>query len=574
MTKFNKKFDNQKYIYIYLESHKKIVAAMNIFSRIAHPMQHCERTFLYLAQRLSVKITSTTIQNDLQSHPDYPSLLAFSDVLKNYGVDNAALKLRPEDFFALDPPFVAHISAEKSKYDVFSVVLEVSEQHIVIYNPGSGKNELLSYEEFGKIYKGVVLAIEAGQQAGEEDFKHKKKLEKRKRFYEVVIALMLPTLTLGSIIAAILNSGWENALTPVIFTLLTLAGCLIGVLLLWHEVDEHNPAIIEICHAGKKVNCSAILNSKAAKFLGVSWSVWGSTYFIGLLLSLLTGGIMNSINLFLLGWINVIALPYVVYSIYYQWQIAKQWCLLCLAVQAILLLQFVTTFVGSFHQLHFWNEIPHRAYFTVASSFGFVLIALLLLIPALKKAKDGRDKGISLLRLKHNPQIFDALLAKQKKIENATEGLGITLGSAGARHKLIKVCNPYCGPCARAHPVMEDLLENNEDLQIQIIFTATDNDDDYRAKPVKHLLAIASKGDQELTKKALNDWYKAPIKDYDAFASKYPLGKEPARQTDKIKQMSNWCKETEIAFTPTFFVNGSLMPKLYNLADLKYLLTK
>ena len=67
------------------------------------------------------------------------------------------------------------------------------------------------------------------------------------------------------------------------------------------------------------------------------------------------------------------------------------------------------------------------------------------------------------MRIKYNPQIFEALLLKQKKIEQCTESLGITLGDVSAKNTLIKVCNPYCGPCAKAHPEIEKLLEENKD---------------------------------------------------------------------------------------------------------------
>lgn len=166
------------------------------------------------------------------------------------------------------------------------------------------------------------------------------------------------------------------------------------------------------------------------------------------------------------------------------------------------------------------------------------------------------------------------LLARQKSIGDTANGLGITIGNPNAKYRLTKVCNPYCGPCARAHPVMEELLENNDDLQIQIIFTATDKEDDYRAKPVNHLLAVASKADEKLTKQALDDWYNAPKKEYDIFAAKYGAYTPPSGgQGEALKQMSDWCVETKIAFTPTFFVNGFQLPEMYSVADLKYFLT-
>ncbi|MDE1192557.1 MAG: cysteine peptidase family C39 domain-containing protein [Arachidicoccus sp.] len=59
-------------------------------------------------------------------------------------------------------------------------------------------------------------------------------------------------------------------------------------------------------------------------------------------------------------------------------------------------------------------------------------------------------------------------------------------------------------------------------------------------------------------------------KDYAAFAAKYPINGELKQQGSKIKAMSDWCYKTEIAFTPTFFVNSYQLPEQYSVADLKY----
>src|SRR6202000_1810955 len=96
-----------------------------------------------------------------------------------------------------------------------------------------------------------------------------------------------------------------------------------------------------------------------------------------------------------------------------------------------------------------------------------------------------------LQRLKHDPQLFDSLLRKQKKMTESTRGLGITLARENRRCKIIKVCNPYCGPCAKAHAPIEEILNNNPNVEVQIVFMATNKDGDIRAPPVKHLLAIA-----------------------------------------------------------------------------------
>lgn len=196
------------------------------------------------------------------------------------------------------------------------------------------------------------------------------------------------------------------------------------------------------------------------------------------------------------------------------------------------------------------------------------------MIPALKKVKEGREHYHMLQRFKNNGKVFSALLSRQRKIQHPAEGLGIAQGNPGAQWKIIKVCNPYCGPCAKAHPVVEALISHNLDVQLQIIFTASGEDTDRKTAPVQHLLAIAAKGDESLTKQALDDWYNAPVKDYKVFAEKYPVDNTMLMaQNEKIHAMKSWCDAEQISFTPTFFINDFQLPDTYKLSDLSFLLS-
>ena len=116
--------------------------------------------------------------------------------------------------------------------------------------------------------------------------------------------------------------------------------------------------------------------------------------------------------------------------------------------------------------------------------------------------------------IKFNTEIFETLLKKQKQITVSTDGIGINIGNPKGTHTLVKVCNPYCGPCSYAHPKIEMLLEEIPDLKVKIIFT-TPNDRSYAAyKPVAHLMTIASQANDERTiKQALDDWYLMEKKD-------------------------------------------------------------
>jgi protein-disulfide isomerase len=87
------------------------------------------------------------------------------------------------------------------------------------------------------------------------------------------------------------------------------------------------------------------------------------------------------------------------------------------------------------------------------------------------------------------------------------------------------------------------------------------------------LLAIDQKQEHEQTEQALGDWYLADVKDYAAFAEKYPMNGELKKQDEKLDAMKEWCFKTEIKFTPTFFINGYQLPSNYSVNDLKYFLS-
>jgi thiol-disulfide isomerase/thioredoxin len=278
---------------------------------------------------------------------------------------------------------------------------------------------------------------------------------------------------------------------------------------------------------------------------------------------------------------NLLAIPYIFYSIYYQWRIAKQWCLLCLAVQAIIALQFVINLFGGY--IAFWSISPSTIpqLFSVIASFGFSTTAILIILPALQQAKIGTRKSMELKQLKNNPSIFEALLFKERCVPMPLPEIGIVIGNPIGKFKLVKVCNPYCGPCASVHPMIDSLINNTEDLCVQIILPATENNNDIRKKPISHLLAIDALNDKVEILKALDDWYTAPIKDYSVFSEKYPVGEELNKQKDKIKLMLDWCQNVEIKHTPTFFLclntrvsNPKLyeLPQIYDLGDLNYYL--
>ncbi|HKJ45200.1 MAG TPA: thioredoxin domain-containing protein, partial [Balneolales bacterium] len=204
-------------------------------------------------------------------------------------------------------------------------------------------------------------------------------------------------------------------------------------------------------------------------------------------------------------------------------------------------------------------------------SFLLPAAGWLFIKDSMYQAKKGTDYRYQLARFKNNGDVFAAMIRHQPAVARHPGDMGITIGHPKANNTLIKVCNPYCGPCAKAHPKIEELIDKNENWRVQIIFTASGDDEDQKTAPAAHMLAIADQKDETKTRKALDDWYNAEEKDYEQFAAKYPMNGEPDLQKEILKAMDTWCKEVGITHTPTFFVNGHELPGQYGIEDLKYI---
>ena len=546
---------------------------MNFLKRIISPVQNCEEIAIEFCKQLKVRATETSIKEDILQHPDYPSLLTLSDVLKNMKTDNMSLKTTVENLVNLPLPFVAQVYGKNTRNSLFAIIDKIDSENVEWYNPEGHKTENISFEDFAKQFTGYVLIAEADETSEEQNYRLKLNGERRIGFWNSVIALLFPILFIIISCKSFLTLGFSVSLAPVIYLLLTLVGCAVGILLLLYEIDQHNPTLQKVCHAGRKTNCAAILNSDASRIFGISWSCLGFTYFAGTFLALMFGGVINDKFLFIAAWINTLVLPYVFYSIYYQGRIAKEWCPMCLLVQLVLVLQFVTALFGGFHgTIPSVGNIDSGVILIFALCFMVVFVVVQLLIPSLKNSKEGKQSKMELQRLKHNSQIFDALLLKQKQIDHSLDGLGVTLGNPDAQIHIVKVCNPYCGPCAKAHPIIDDLVTNNPNIRVQVIFTATPQKEDIRNLPVKHFLTFDRNNNKSMLEKSLNDWYLAEIKDYDTFKHKYPID-DHLDFTTEIQAMSEWCNNVGISFTPTFFVNGNQLPDIYHVSDLKYFLS-
>lgn len=521
-----------------------------------------------LIELYNIKVTKTTFFDSIQDNPYFPSLYSLSDTFSTLKIENDAYEVPKEKFTELDPPFIAYVKVPKVGKDFVLVTKITSDAISFFYN--SKNNYTISQKEFLQNYLGIILVVRPNSNSGDINYEIKKQEEKkilnRKRLLQVIGFLLL-------LLSFSFQITTENIYSFSSIAIIKSLGLFVSILLILFDLDKNNDFIKNICLGEKQFNCDSVLNSKGSKIFGISWSEIGAIYFFSSLAFLILPKISFDIKIQYLAIFNSMVVPYTVFSIYYQWKIVRQWCPLCLMIQLVLILEFIWGLIN------FWSDFQ-VANLTSAdinlflSCILFSIFFWCLLKPILYNSKNYGIYKSAYNRIHFNKDVFFSLLKQNSNVPNNWQDIGITMGNSEATNTIIKVCNPYCVPCSKAHNKLENLLRTNSNLKVKILFKFNDADDRSRSI-VTHLLSLASEGDKLKTEQALRVWYGMSKKSLVHFIAQFPLindlqGNEHSLEVinSNIIAMKNWCIDADVTHTPTYFFNQHRLPEGYVIEDL------
>lgn len=116
---------------------------------------------------LNVKVNSKTVDDTLQNHPDWPSLLCISDSLNKWNVTNGAGIIDVANIDELPVPFVAHTTSSESP---LYIITEVADTTVKLFQKEYNRIVTESKESFIKKWTGVYLIAEPNESSGEENY--------------------------------------------------------------------------------------------------------------------------------------------------------------------------------------------------------------------------------------------------------------------------------------------------------------------------------------------------------------------------------------------------------------------
>lgn len=495
---------------------------------------------------LHVKHTLAYAEKLYEEHPHKYNLYGLSKMLEEYGIANAGVRINDKNIRSLETPFIAHIGND------FVVVNQVTDKQVNYH--WRDKDIEVSIEQFQNLWSGVVLIAEADEASIEPEYQQHRK----QHLLNVCQDVLLVSIPFIALLWMYGKQGF-HIFSAVLFLLYTI-GALTSLMLLQKQIYTHGQYADKICSLFKQKDCNNVLESDAAKLFGwISWSEIGLGYFLSNLL-LMTGcpALMPYLTI-----INILALPYTIWSVWYQYRIVKQWCMLCLVVQGILWFAVLTAFIGELIQLPNFNVAD-------ICKVGMIYTFPTLLINKVSSWLTTQKKTTHIVQelnsLKTTEEVFKALLEKQPYHPINITDSNILFGNPDASLRISILTNPHCEPCAKMHTRVEKLLQKTGDkLCIQYIFSAF-NDDLLKSNRI--LIAAYQNESREKAEEIYHRWYEKEKYHADAFMQSLGYDIMSDSVMEELKLHNEWKETNKLSATPTILINGYVLPEHYQIEDM------
>lgn len=506
-----------------------------------------------LLNSLKVKISPSTVDFCLQEHPGYPTLLALSDCLSEWKVENQGYYIKRENYDSDDLlfPFIAHLKENGGRFILVRSILDGR----VVYSDELKKKWEISESEFLDRWDGIAHHAEKTYKSGEDNYLYN-------YIHSKFSSLIIPGLVAVAILTLTYIILARNlSLNVILLLCLKLAGTTISILLLIQSIGAKNPFLKRLCGITGKNDCNDILQSGAAKITPwLSWSEVGFFYFLGTMGTIIIEP--SALNIIVL--LNILSLPYTVYSLSYQYRI-KSWCILCCSVQVILWLEFFTNL--SSHSIQFRINPFHLV--TISIIFLAVILIWAFLKPFFIRSSQFSSIKTQLKKFKYNGDLFNKALTSQARYAVPENLMPVVLGNPDGKTVITMVGSPYCDPCGKAYKELKHWCEVNNDVKVKLIFKTGGKGNDKKILFTEHVTAMSLNCDKIHLESAIEDWYAQSVKKYENWKNQYPVEKDE-RIINVIEKQKNWCELLGIIYTPTILVNGYMLPEPYGVEDIKY----
>lgn len=210
-------------------------------------------------------ISESFISQRMESHPDYPYLIALTDTLDEMRIRYSVYQVDKEKTNDLHFPLLAHV-IENGQYD-FRIIRSLAEME---QDKGS----------FFTKWDGVFVIVEEGSIVNNSEHDAMLKNEMKNEKIEIILSC------LGSLLYFIIAFRYFD-IYAFIFSLLSISGIIISVSIFFLYIGKSNNLAEKLCNKDGSVGCEQVFESKVGKiFKDVTLADIGVIYFASVFLFL------------------------------------------------------------------------------------------------------------------------------------------------------------------------------------------------------------------------------------------------------------------------------------------------
>ena len=526
---------------------------------------------------LNVPVTKRTIETTINHHPDPPGLLVVSEALRLWGVESEAIEVTVDKMTDADFPCIALMADNQCV-----ILKKIEAGRVYLKKPGKRASSL-TVEAFTADWTGIVLLATPRPDAGERDYGRKAWKERFLKLRNYAAPILFAVLSVLVMVPALRGEALALDLFPVVIA--KLAGLTACVFLFIVSIGFGKVAT-RVCPTQGKISCHSVISSPAGKILGIPMTDLGLLYFSGGLFTIFFAANFGELSsaLMALAVLNVLTLPYTIFSVVYQGAVLKTWCWLCLTVQAVFWIEFsfMHNRLGT-GTLDLFRHPP----LSVIPGFLFPLLIWLFLRQLLGHARELEMHERELVKLRRNPSVIQSLLDSGHQVDMKPNLPEISIGPKEAPATLTVILTFDCGYCRTIYQEVRRLLDRypNLNARVRLLLNtklledeARDANHNYRIAATMTALMLQDRHDEAV--RALDDWFLQPrirskkeISNWlHPYASSITTGWDNAHNL--LRHYHDWTKQNNITDTPTTLLNGHKLPIEIRLSDLEYYLMR
>ena len=507
-----------------------------------------------------IKFTKYHLKKSLSLHPSFPSIESIVDVLEDeYQIKSLPASLNTQQL--PDIPYPAIIqTTNTNKGSQLSILQKYESEGKMLKLYGKDGTSRIPISEFDKIWTGITLLFSFKKAEIEHNYNRNRKKEITKYFITALIGLLI----LAVFIPLTYDLIKSNFFIPLSILLCTKTiGMVMSIFLMFNHYSDSLAINPNLCKTNKLFDCGA-LAAINAKIFGVHLSEYAAFYFTSGILSIIFFYTANKATLLIFfAFTSFFALPFLAYSIYYQGFVVKKWCLFCLALILIVVIELYTS--HGFLTFQFFKQIVS------IKIFYSILLASAILISLSNHLQLSNKYSLlfnSLNKYKYNIDIISLLINNQKTVNLPGVEKILLAGEEKSNTSITLVTNPSCKHCKTIFNEIIRLHHNYPDkLNVNVIFFVNINN----KSSVGYIVANRLIEVHNLLE-ALTDWYENNYKKsyLNEWLSKYPS--QAKRPVGLLENHYNWSVENQIKYTPSTIINGKIIPPYIEWEMVKYYL--